>query len=168
MAKSNISYSDTKILTGVLAKSKGKELYSSLNKHAHKFIPKKRSNGDLVLISQLILNHKSNYDDELDKILCSIDQIVFELNKKNTNIQNITISAAFTDNPDIITKIKANKKQEIKTILKSSVLVNILEQDCTRLGNLFVANMMVRNKLTFSYPTKKYFFFKITSKTNSL
>jgi hypothetical protein len=168
MARSNISYSDTKILTGTLVKNKGKELYSFLKKHSYNLTPKKRSNGDLVIMSYLILNHKSNYDDELECILTGIDQLVFELNKKNTNIQNITISAAFTNDPDLINKIKSNKKEEIKTSLKSSVLVNVLEQDCTRLGNLFVANMMVRNKLSFSYPTKKYFFFKITSKTNSL
>ena len=168
MAKSNISYSDVKILTKTLVKNKGKDLYISLKENSHKFIPKKRNNGDLILISQLILNHKSNYDDELDKIISSIDNLVFELNKKKTNVQNITISAAFTNNPDIITKIKANKKDEIKKILKCSNLVTILEQDCTKLGNLFVANLMIRNKLSFTYPTKKYFFFKIISKTNSL
>lgn len=168
MAKSSISYSDTKILTSKLVKNKGKELFSYLNNNHYTFIPKKRSNGDLVLISQLILNHKSNYDDEIESMLRCIDMLVFELNTKKTNIENITISAAFTDNPDIITKIKSNKKEEIRSILKSSVIVNVLEQDCTKLGNLFIANMMIRNKLSFSYPTKKYFFFKITSKTNSL
>lgn len=168
MAKHNISYSDKKILTPVLTKSKGKELYSFLKEHSHQFIPKKKSNGELILVSQLILNHKSNYDDELEKILISIDQLVFSLNKNNTNIQNISISAAFTDNPDVITNIKSNKKDEVRKILKGSILVNVLEQDCTKMGTLFVANMMIRNKLSFSYPTKKYFFFKITSKTKSL
>lgn len=168
MSKSNVSYSDTKILTGTLLKNKGKELYSALNKNAHKFIVKKRSNGDLILISQLILNHKSNYEDELNKIISSIDMLVFDLNKKKTNIQNIQISAAFTDNPDILTNIKKNKKEEINSILKKSVLVNIIEQDCVKIGNLYVANIMVRNKTSFSYPTKKYLFFKITSKKNSL
>ena len=168
MAKRNISYSDKKILTPVLTKSKGKELYTFLGEHAHKFIPKKKPNGELILVSQLILNHKSNYDDELEKILISIDQLVFSLNKNNTNIQNISISAAFTDNPDVITNIKSNKKDDVRKILKGSVLVNVLEQDCTKMGTLFVANMMIRDKLSFSYPTKKYFFFKITSKTKSL
>ena len=168
MAKSNIVYSVNKILTGSLVSRKGKELYISLKENSHKFIPKKKQNGDIVLISQLILNHKSNYDDELEKILKSIDGLVYSLNKQNTNIQNIIISAAFTDNHNILKSIKDNNLEETKNILKKSIIINLLEQDCVKIGSLYVANRMVRNKISFSYPTKKYFFFKISSKANSL